>query len=195
MSYISPFRSNKTSSLKEAAAIIGGDVVRDCTFSGQGMFKTPDTNFLTVLYDEKYLPDFLSNIDNIAGVICTKALEHHIPESTGCLVHDSPHDAFFNLQIHFCENDRGFLFNEIENQIHSDATIHPSAVIAPRNVIIEAGVTIEANVVVMPYTYIGKNSYIGPNSTLGARGFEVRTINGKQRYICLLYTSPSPRDS
>lgn len=183
MSYISPFRSAKKYTLSKASIQIGGKVLRDCSFSGQGMFKTPDRDFLTVLFDEKYLPDFQTNLANISGVICNSDMASHVPDDMGCLVHNAPLDAFFNLQIYFCENEREFLFVETENRIHASAFVHPSAVIADKNVIIESDAVIEANVVVMPYTYIGENSYIGPNSTLGARGFEVRTINGKQQYI------------
>ncbi len=183
MSYTSPFKSKKQYRLVDAAKHVGGTVLRDCIFSGQGMFKTPDKHFLTVMFDENFLPDFQDHAENISGVICNEAMAPHVPKNMGCLIHERPLDTFFNLQIYFCEIEREFLFNELENSIHENAIIHPSAIIAKHNVIIESGVIIEANVVIMPYTYIGKNSYIGPNSTLGARGFEVRTINGQQRYI------------
>ena len=66
--------------------------------------------------------------------------------------------------------------------------IHPTAVVDPKAEL-ASGVVIGPGAVVGPEVVIGENTWIGPNAVLDGR-----LTLGRDNKVCLLYTSPSPRD-
>ena len=78
--------------------------------------------------------------------------------------------------------------NTESNSSFSGVKVHPNAFVDPRAELHD-GVIISQGAIVGPDVSIGKGTEIGPNAVISGR-----TQIGVNNKVCLLYTSPSPRD-
>ena len=85
-------------------------------------------------------------------------------------------------------------------KIHSSVKIGPYSVVGP-NVEIDENTEVQSHVSIVGNTKIGKNNKIYPFASIGNdpqdlkfQGEETKLEIGNDNKICLLYTSPSPRD-
>ena len=74
------------------------------------------------------------------------------------------------------------------NSRFSGVKVHPNAFVDP-SAELNDGVIISQGAIVGPNVTIGKGTEIGPNAVISGR-----TQIGINNKVCLLYTSPSPRD-
>lgn len=160
--------------------MIGGfaDVRRDVDVEGLSFLPMHPSGSVVPIYEERFI-DGLD--DKVAAVIATPDLAEKIPPHIGLAVASDPISALF--KSHYQLDDNGFYEHDFANEIHPDAVISPHAFVADRSVKIGAQTVIGPNATILEHVVIGDRCRIGPGTVVGARGFEVRKIDGTLKVL------------
>lgn len=74
-------------------------ILRDCAFYTVGKIPTRASAKLVPLGHEKFLPELLGNLDDVAGIICTPELAHLCPAHIGCATAENPLIAAYSIHM------------------------------------------------------------------------------------------------
>ena len=177
--------------LEQLAKLIGGTPLGSIDFKISYLqdSKVCDSTSICYVKDKKFI-DTLSS--EAGAVITTTALVEDIGSTQNFIVVDDPYLAYAKTSKVFFDAYKAS--NEaVETKYGKNVQIGQNTVINS-NCAIGDNVIIHDNVSIYSCTDIGNNSIIHSGSVIGSDGFGYAPNNSGWHKICLLYTSPSPRD-